>query len=200
MRTTDDFALATPTHGLVPSDSWAADALVPYIGTPKRLSFANSSGGTFALLGYFSPLGSTYTVSGSVTFEAVDADTSRWAAIGLATDDKTFNGSATISGYNCIIRESGQFHVFRQVPGATTNGVMASGSSTQVGSTGTTSAISAGQTVTWSLAVTSTQIVFTVAGTAITAVDSTYRPLPYVHIGKTSGSSLAVSFSSITIT
>lgn len=197
-RTTDNFATGTP-DGVIPSDAYVSESFPTYTGSPRRLAFPLTSGGTFALLGYLSPLGASYTISGTVTPDVLDADTSRWVAIALATDDRTFNGQATIFGYNCLIRETGAFQIFRQDPGATANGVTAVGSSNALTPSGTAAAMVAGTPIAWSIQVTPTQLIFTVAGQVITVSDSTYRPLTSVHVGKTGSSTLSASYSGISV-
>lgn len=202
LTTSDRFAKGLPIHGFISN----IDAgVIPYTGSPKRAYFNTASAqGAFAAVGWASPITSlTYTIFATITYDILSSDATRWAAVETcALDDRTFNGNAITTGYNCILRQNGTMQIFKQVPGAVTNGVTATGTSTQVGTTGSGTAISAGQSVPVTVTVTPTTIIFTRTDTSVScsATDNTYRG-GYFHIGMSGGGApaLEASFSAVSV-
>lgn len=181
-------------HGTLPADLNEGRGNINNGGVQLDYTVTNSSQ-QWVCYGSLCPIAnaaSTYTISDTITYSTLDTDTSRWAGLYICCPDDSVTsgiigtGTGLVNGYTIILRITGQLAVFRNNGGATQT-------QSQVGSSQSTQAISAGQSAVLSVQVTSSQIIITptVNGTGygpFTFSDSTYRG-GYFHIGKAWGSS-----------
>lgn len=168
--------------------------------SPDQWGHDTNANVSFVLMGALCPRPNTsaYTVDTKVTYTSANGgDATRWAGIFLAAStmgDRAYYdaGNAEEAGYNCFIRKNGAMVVVKRT-GATTVSV----------ATGTSAAIADGEEIRMSVAVTPTTVTLNRLNpstgavlVSATATDSTYRGLPYFHLGK---SALGCKFRAITV-
>lgn len=175
-RTTDPYAMQTHYHGHLEDGGVDRGDFT----TPDYHRLRQVSGDLFEVLGWACPLAATsYTLTATVRYDDVPADTTRWAGLLVSSvTDKCYIGTSGnfVDGYLCLLRGTGQLQIFRTSDAGNT--------STQLGATSSTAIVDA-QSVTVTIQVTATQLIFTRTdtGASVTVTDSTYRGR-YLHFGK----------------
>ena len=194
---------ATPGSGTVIHPRWAGSA------GAYRLACTTSGGESNSIgycLGHMSPIPAspTFTVTGRVTWDVVDPDSTRFAWVMLAQDDHFFNGGQYSNGYQVILRQSGVLNAYRITAGAynSSTGLRGNGTATQIGGSSGSTAITATTAVPFTLQKSATGLVWTRTdtGDSLTVSDSTYAGPWYLHVGKTaSTSAMAISFDNFSV-
>jgi glycerophosphoryl diester phosphodiesterase len=168
-----------------------------FTGTAGAYRWSQTLNG-HVLVGELCPLvtPTAYTLTVPITFDTLPSDMSRWAGVyfGQATDQSFVDGvgAAWRNGYNLLLRANGDAALYK-----VTAGVAA-----QIGSTSVMPDLTAGATVTLTIAVDGTGINVTRSdgGAAITSTDTAYRG-GYLFLGNTvaaSGSGRA-SFGAVAV-
>lgn len=184
MRTTDSWRQNVYGHGLLST-------------SPQNTSIVNGAiqlAGAAALAvvpGELCPLSNTFTLDIDVGFVTLPADTTRAISVSVCiADDGEYAHSGAANSfpneYRCYLRANGQMSLYSVVAG---NG----GTFTQLGTTVTTAALTAGGFAHLRVTVTPTQITFArtdSAGTIGPISDSTYRG-GYINLSKNSLDSAA---------
>lgn len=199
-RLTDPFANAMYYHGHI-ARIGTFGARGTYVGTNRwGYQTAISGSNLWTLQGWACPIAaaaSTYSITLTITYDAVGSDSARWAGIWFgAPTDVVYSdaAAATENGYQVWLRVTGSLNLVSKVNG--TSGT------TQ---TQATAAISAGGTATIRIDVTPTTVTATrtdvSAPNSVTLTHNTNRG-GYWHLGRNDNagaSGLNVSFSNITI-
>lgn len=218
-RTTDRWATQSWEHGYIPSSKTAlqssdtsATTPVPYIDkSVGRLRLADGTHEQAILLGAQTPKTGTITsVTVTVTFDALDTTTTRWAFIAFGPDDRErheFAGTDSLcrgTGYTFAMRQNGQTFIARRDPGTgsptgTVGVVLATSPTSGAGittiPTGGTATIKAEKLGDGRLRLTrlDTGLVLTTP-----SADNTFT-LGAVHLGKAGLAGQKVSYSSLTV-
>jgi glycerophosphoryl diester phosphodiesterase len=189
VSTTDNWVAKTYDHGLIDT-----------LGTRPTFTGTNvlTFGGNnlqYATVGSVSPIAnaaSTYHIDIDLGFSTLPTDTTRWVGVMFAASDDSFFNSTlnTPSGYHVILRANGNLQMFIET------------ANTQLGSTITTTALSAGAFAHLRIDVTPTSLTVTRTDsggfTPISSADATNRGA-WLHIGKSSTDGIA-TFRALAVT
>lgn len=150
-----------------------------FIGSAGAYRWQPNASTSYLLVGELCPVANptAHTITVPITYDALGSDLTKWGGVffGAPTDLAYLNQSgAGRNGYNLILRGNGDAALYR-----VTDGV-----ATQIGSTSAAADLTAGATVTLTIAVAATTITVTRSdgGPAINVTDSTYRG-GYIHLG-----------------
>lgn len=169
VRTKDPFARQTWYHGQLPTISTDKGGFI----SPNQWGWSTSNGGgeSMVLQGWASPMAKTsgYTINGSITFNAITADTTRWVGVAITVDDSFSDQGSTSEGYHILFRVNGTIILYR-----IDNGV-----ATVLNNLSTGAAISQGQTITFAINMTASGFSATRtdlgSNNVVSATDATYR-------------------------
>lgn len=190
--TSDPYTMGAWPHGALPGDNRNRGTLTT---AGQKLDDLNNP--QFSLQGGRCPLPTptAYTMNCAVKFDTIGTDASRSAQLIFACPDDRVtsgvpnSGAGLPDGYTLLVRANGNVELYKDTRSGQGN--------VKIGSTLSTTAVTQGATVTFTLQVTATQIIFTRTDAAATTTwtDSSYRGA-YYHVGKSgnSGSSLGVTW------
>lgn len=190
----DPYTLGAWPHGALEGDSSRGRGALSANG----LKLDNLSNTQHCISGSRCPIATptAYTITGVLTFDTIGTDATRSAQLLFAApDDRVTSGQANtnaglVDGYTLLFRANGGVELYKNTLVGQLN--------VKQGSTLSTAAVIAGQSVPFTLTLTPTAITFTRTDTAATATwtEGTYRGA-YFHLGKSgsgSGATLGVSW------